>query len=205
MMEPFLSAFVTLIVIIDPLGTAAVFAALTQGREPEHVEKIARKATLIAAGVLFFFGLFGATLIKQLGISLEAFRIAGGLLLFVTAFRMLMGHHDQPEIESQTSVYKDHSDISVFPLAIPLLSGPGCMTAMILLTNQSDAWQDKTLVFIAAALALALAYIAMRVVEWVMRTIGASGVQIIARLMGILLAAMAVQFIADGAKAMIGG
>lgn len=204
-MDLFLSALVTLIVIIDPVGTAAVYAALTSNAPPEKAHGIARKSTLIATCVLLFFGLFGAALIKSLGISLEAFRIAGGILLFVIAFRMLMGHHDQHNIEQKTSVYSPPQnggggDIAVFPLAIPLLSGPGCMTAMILLANQSPAWGDRALVFIAMLLAMLTAYFSMLAAGRVIRLFGEGGIQIMARLMGILLAALAVQFIADGLK-----
>ncbi len=202
-MELFLSALVTLTVIIDPLGTAAVYGALTSITPAERARAIARKAVTVAALVLLSFGLFGAPLIKQLGISLEAFRIAGGILLFVIAFRMLMGHHDQHNIENEKSAYSPRGDVAVFPLGIPLLSGPGCMTAMILLTNQSPDWSDKALVFAAMFAALAGAYFSMLAVSRIMKVFGEGGIQIIARLMGILLAALAIQFIADGVKGMI--
>jgi multiple antibiotic resistance protein len=205
-MELFLSAFVTLLVIVDPLGTAAVYGALTGPATREEAHAIARKATLIATGVLLFFGLFGAMLIAQLGISLEAFRIAGGILLFVIAFRMLMGHHDQHNIQDDKSVYsmpaKAKGEIAVFPLAIPLLSGPGCMTAMILLTNSSPSWNDRAMVFVAMLLTMLIAYACMLGVGRVMKIFGEGGIQIVARLMGILLAALAIQFIADGVKAL---
>lgn len=199
-MESFLTALVTLVVIIDPLGTAAVFGALTGGMERAGALKIARKAVLTGAGVLLFFGLVGAWLLAQLGITLEAFRIAGGLLLFVTAFRMLMGHHDQQDINKDNTVYSDRSDIAIFPLAIPLLSGPGCITAIILLMGKASAWDEKGLVLLAALLAVFSAYVSMAAVARLKAVLGAGGIQIIARLMGILLAALAIQFIADGAS-----
>lgn len=205
-MELFLSALVTLTVIIDPLGTAAVYGVLTTAMSSEQARAVARKAVTVAALVLLSFGLFGAALIKQLGISLEAFRIAGGILLFVIAFRMLMGHHDQHNIEDDKSAYSTRAErgkVAVFPLAIPLLSGPGCMTAMILLANQSPAWSDRGIVFAAMFTALAGAYFAMLAANRIMRVFGEEGIQIIARLMGILLAALAIQFIADGIKGMI--
>jgi multiple antibiotic resistance protein len=202
-MELFLSPFVTLLVIIDPLGTAAVYAALTAGAMNDEARGMARKATLVATGILLLFGLFGAVLIKQLGISLEAFRIAGGLLLFVIAFRMLMGHHDQNNIESKNSVYSTgaaRGDIAIFPIAIPLLAGPGCMTAMILLTNQAPDTAGKAVVYAAMLTVMVIAYVSMRAAQRIIRVFGAGGIQIIARLMGILLAALAVQFIADGVR-----
>jgi multiple antibiotic resistance protein len=155
---------------------------------------------MVSAGTLLFFGLFGAWVLQNLGISIHAFRIAGGLLLFVTAFRMLMGHHDQQNMRDDNSVYADRTDIAIFPIAIPLLSGPGCITAIILLTNKSSEWLDKGVVFLALAVAMAATFLALMAAARIKALIGAGGIQIGARLMGILLAALAIQFIADGAK-----
>jgi multiple antibiotic resistance protein len=202
-MEIFLTAFVTLIVIIDPLGTAAVYGALTHGATGEQARGIARKAALIATSVLLFFGLCGAWLLGHLGITLEAFRIAGGLLLFVTAFRMLMGHHDQQDIKDESAVYTDRSDIAIFPLAIPLLSGPGCITAIILLSSRAADWGERSLVFLAMLLAMFLAWLSLLAAGRLKQVLGAGGIQIMARLMGILLAALAVQFVADGAQGLL--
>ncbi len=207
-MEYFLSAFVTLLVLIDPLGTAAVYAALTAQRSEDEARSIAKKASLVALGVLLFFACFGAVLIHLMGISLEAFRIAGGLLLFTIAFRMLMGHNDHHTIVQEKSVYSPAAtnaggDVAVFPLAIPLLSGPGCMTAMILLSNQTPGWSDRIAAIIAMLCVVAISYFCMRGVAKITATFGPGGIQIIARLMGILLAALAVQFIADGIKLFI--
>lgn len=204
-MELFLSALVTLTVIIDPLGTAAIYGALTGAMPHAQAEAIARKACIVGACVLLFFGLMGSVVLSMLGISLEAFRIAGGLLLFVTAFRMLMGDHDQNNIQKDGSVYSDRGDIAVFPLAIPLLSGPGCITAIILLTNQSHVWFDQLQVYTAMVLAVLASYISMKGVQRLKTVLGSGGIQIMARLMGILLAALAIQFIADGAKGMLKG
>lgn len=201
------SAFVFLFVIIDPIGTAAVYAALTGEMPHEQARATARRAVLIAFTVLLLFGVFGAVLIKTLGISLGAFHVAGGLLLFVIAFRMLMGHHDLHSIENQSSVYGGaaaRADVSVFPLAIPLLSGPGCMTAMILLTQKAPTTLDGVLVFVAMGLVLVCAYAAMLAAKKIITLFGPGGIQIIARLMGILLAALAIQFIADGTKSLWG-
>lgn len=204
-METFLSALVTLTVIIDPLGTAAVYGALTAGLAHSEAEAIAKKSCIVGAGVLLFFGVMGAGVLAMLGISLEAFRIAGGLLLFVTAFRMLMGDHDQQNIQKDGSVYSDRGDIAVFPLAIPLLSGPGCITAIILLINKSPAWFDQLQVYVAMVLAVVASYLSMKAVQRLKTVLGSGGIQIMARLMGILLAALAIQFIADGAKGIIPG
>jgi multiple antibiotic resistance protein len=202
-MELFLSALVTLTVIIDPLGTAAVYGALTGGMTNNQAEAVARKACIVGFGVLLFFGLMGSSVLAMLGITLEAFRIAGGLLLFVIAFRMLMGDHDQQSIQKDNSVYSDRGDIAVFPLAIPLLSGPGCITAIILLTNTSHAWLDQLQVYTAMVIAVAVSYLSMKAVHRLKTMMGTGGIQIMARLMGILLAALAIQFIVDGVRGII--
>jgi multiple antibiotic resistance protein len=190
-MELFLSALVTLTVIIDPLGTAAVYGALTGGMTNNQAEAVARKACIVGFGVLLFFGLMGSSVLAMLGITLEAFRIAGGLLLFVIAFRMLMGDHDQQSIQKDNSVYSDRGDIAVFPLAIPLLSGPGCITAIILLTNTSHAWLDQLQVYTAMVIAVVVSYLSMKAVHR------------LKTMMGILLAALAIQFIVDGVRGII--
>lgn len=202
-MELFLSALVTLVVIIDPLGTAAVFGALTHALEPAQGRMIARKAALIALCVLVFFGLLGGALLRQLGISLDAFRIAGGLLLFVIAFRMLMGDHDASALKQPGALYADRSHLAVFPIAIPFLSGPGGITAMILLTGQARDWAGEALVFAALACALAAALLAMLLSERLKKIMGVGGMVIAARLIGILLAAMSIQFIIDGVRSVM--
>ena len=202
-MELFLSALVTLVVIIDPLGTAPVFGALTHARQPSQERMIARKAALIALCVLVFFGLLGGALLRQLGISLDAFRIAGGLLLFVIAFRMLMGDHDASALRQPGALYADRSHLAVFPLAIPLLSGPGGITAMILLTGRVRDWAGEALVFAALACAMAAALLAMLLSERLRKIMGVGGMVIAARLVGILLAAMSIQFIIDGMRSVM--
>jgi multiple antibiotic resistance protein len=172
-----------------------------EGRSSEEVRATAKRSAIIAGGVLFFFGAFGAWLLKQIDISLDAFRISGGILLFVIAFRILMGHHDRDSIASKTSVYAGmNGDISVFPLAIPLLAGPGAMTAMILLIGKAHGWLEGIAVYAAMILSLFVAWLCMESVERIRKLFGPGGIQIITRLMGVLLAALAVQFIADGVR-----
>ncbi len=202
MLETFLQALVTMFVIVDPLGTSAVFAILTGKMQQSDAFKVALKAALISVGLLLGFGFLGELLLEELGISLAAFRIAGGLLLFVTAFRMLMGFHDPDQISSDKTVYRDKSDIAVFPLSIPFLAGPGCMTAAILLVSASGEVADRALVALAIVLIIAFAFFAMLGAGRLSRVIGPTGNSLLARVMGVLLAAMSVQFIADGIKAL---
>lgn len=198
MISAFISAFVAMFVIVDPLGTAAVFAVLTGHFSKEQARATAVKAVLIAIGVLVGFSLIGEALLHHMGISLHAFRIAGGFLLFVTAFRMLMGSHDASHLNSEETSYADRSNVAIFPLAIPFLAGPGCMTAALLNVSNTHLPAEKISVLAAIVLVEVLALICMFAANKIVRAIGPDGTSLLARLMGILLAAMGVQFIADG-------
>ena len=198
MIEIFLSSFISFFVIVDPLGTAAVFSAMTT-RMPSRARRgIALKAVIIAVILLIFFGFAGEFLLVNMGISLDAFRIAGGLLLFITAFQMIMGHHDSDTISADESIIKDTSNIAVYPLAIPLLAGPGGITAMILNMNTASAIEHKSIVIGCVILVHIIALICMLGAAKLTKMLGNTGATLVSRLMGILLAALAVQFIADG-------
>ena len=198
----FLSAFVSLFVIIDPFGTAAVFSVLTQKMDRTLQRKIAFRAATIAMTLLIVFSLIGKVLLDHMGISLAAFRTAGGFLLFITAFRMIMGMHDQDHLDSESSAYRDRSDIAVFPLAIPLLSGPGTITATVMFSTAAQNLSDHTQIWAAILIVEGLALGTLLAAPFLMRLLGRTGNGIVARIMGILLAAMAVQFVADGLKAL---
>ncbi len=199
-MDIFLAAFITLFVIVDPLGTSAVFPSLVRGQPKAQVISIAIKASIVAASILILFGVGGEALLHYLGISIPAFRIAGGLLLFVTGFRMIMGYHDQDQVESEKSIYSDRSDVAIFPLAIPLLAGPGSMTAALLhMTNVSSAF-DKGMIVAAIICVQIISLVSMLGAERLVRVFGSTGSTLLARLVGILMAAMAVQFLIDGLK-----
>ena len=199
--DVFLSAFIALFVVVDPVGTSGIFAVLTKRMSASTSKVIAIKAGIIAALLLIVFGFIGSWLLNQLGITLAAFRIAGGLLLFVTAFRMIMGFHDPDQLESEQSAYGRDENIAVFPLAIPLLSGPGCMTAVLLhMTAQPDNYLAKFSVIAAIIAIEILAVIMMLGSRRVVKLVGDTGSSLLARVMGILLAALSVQFVADGVK-----
>lgn len=197
-MEFFFSAFVSLFVIVDPFGTAAVFAVLTAAMDGAQKRKIAVKAVLIAVCIMLVFSVVGRSLLEYMHISLPAFRVAGGLLLFITAFRMIMGFHDEDQINSEKGSYRDRSSIAVFPLAIPLLSGPGVMTAVIMFSTAAHNVATHAQVIAAIVIVQVLALASLLGAGALGRFFGATGNSIIARIMGILLAAMAVQFVADG-------
>ncbi len=200
----FLSTLISLFVIVDPFGTSAVFASLTQGLARAEQKKIALKAVFLAIVLLIVFCLVGNRLLAHMGISLSAFRVAGGLLLFVTAFRMIMGFHDPDQLESEQTAYKDRSDIAVFPLAIPLLAGPGCMTATIMFATAAHGVGEHLQILAAIVIVEAVALLSLNGAAWLGRFFGPTGNGVIARIMGILLASMAVQFIADGLHDLFG-
>ncbi|MGR3511793.1 MAG: MarC family protein [Paracoccaceae bacterium] len=198
---PLVTAFVTLFVIIDPLGLAPLFVALTQGETAARRRAIALTACLVAGAVLTLFGIFGDTVLAFAGISMPAFRIAGGALLFLTALDMLFEKRSKRR-QDQGDAADDAEDPSVFPLAIPLIAGPGAIATMILLSSEAEA--DLTwilsvhLVMAAVLLVTFVLFIAAGVLE---RVLGPLGINVITRLLGMLLAALAVQFILDGLAA----
>lgn len=197
-MDIFLAAFITLFVIVDPLGTSAVFPSLVRNHPAHMVKQIALKAALVSSSILILFGIGGEALLHYLGISIPAFRIAGGLLLFVTGFRMIMGFHDQDQIESEKNVYNDKSDIAIFPLAVPLLAGPGSMTATLLHMTKAESFFDKGMIVCAILAVQMIALVSMLGAERLVRFFGPTGSTLLARLVGILMAAMAIQFLIDG-------
>jgi multiple antibiotic resistance protein len=196
--ELFISAFVSLFVVVDPFGTAAVFTVLTQGMTRKEERRVALKAITISLIIMLAFSAVGRVLLEYMHISLPAFRVAGGVLLFVTAFRMIMGFHDPDQLSSKKSAYKDRSDIAVFPLAIPLLAGPGVMTAVIMFSTAAQDAISHVQVTAAIILVQILALFSLLGAARLAHFFGSTGNSIIARIMGILLAAMAVQFMADG-------
>ena len=197
-----LSAFVMLVLVIDPVGMAPLFVALTQGRSNRERRGIALRSCAIAAGVLSLFGVFGAGLLDFVGISMPAFRIAGGALLFLTALDMLFERRTRRR-EGRAEGEIDADDPSVFPLATPLIAGPGAIATMILL---SGAERDPTLLQRLAPQAVMLAVIALVCALFlaaglIERLLGATGIEVVTRLLGMLLAALSVQFILDGLAA----
>lgn len=197
-----ITAFMTLFVIIDPIGLAPLFVALTQGATAKHRRAVGLRAVLIAFGILTLFGLFGDHVLEFVGISMPAFRIAGGLLLFLTALEMLFEKRSKRREEhAQHPEHQPVEDPSVFPLSTPLLAGPGAITSMILLIDQADGVTGVLFMLgvLIAVLVVCLLFFALSgVME---RVLGATGINVVTRLMGMLLAALSVQFVVDGVKA----
>jgi len=191
-----ITSFVTLFVVIDPLGLIPLFIALTQGMVPDRRRAVGLRACMIAAVLLTLFGLFGQKLLDFVGISMPAFRIAGGILLFLTALDMLFERRTQRREGQMPDA--DH-DPSVFPLAMPLIAGPGARAAMILLVGQSGpGWQGTALVLGLMLGVIALIFVLFLAAGPIERALGRTGTMVITRLLGMLLAALSVQFVIDG-------
>jgi multiple antibiotic resistance protein len=199
--EALIQSFLTLFVVVDPIGVAVLFLGLAGSRSPGERRSIARKAVLVAASVLFAFALFGAAILTHLGITLNAFRVAGGLLLLKIATDMVFAQLER-ETKEEAAEARERPDISVFPLAIPLLAGPGALAAVMILAGTSDHAAQGA-VYLSILLVSVIAYISLIVAEWLFRLLGHTGVNVVTRILGILLAALAVQYVADGAKGLL--
>ena len=202
MAEQLISAFVTLLVVIDPIGMAPIFIGLTSGLEETIRRKVAAQASIIAFCVLAGSALIGERLLGWLGISLAAFRIAGGLLLFAIAFEMVFQRRTERKTDQAG---QPGTAIAAFPLAIPLMAGPGAITAMVLLAGRTN----HNPVLLAAVIAIMgvmmlSSWLVFRGATQLERLLGRQGEAILGRLLGVLLAALAVQYVADGVKALGG-
>src|SRR5579859_3883208 len=193
--------FVTFMVVLDPVGTAAVFSALTPDMEAKQRRYTAEKAVLLSTLILVSFAFVGAKLLAALGVSLPAFRIAGGLMLFFLAIDMVFarpsGFRSQTADENREA--EERHDITVFPLAFPLIAGPGAMTTIVLLMGRANGnflqiGGVLSVMFTVLLIVLVLLYTA----SWVRKALGVTGSNVITRVLGIILAALAVQFVLDG-------
>jgi multiple antibiotic resistance protein len=191
-------AFVTLFVVIDPIGLTPIFIALTAGMTAAQRRAIAIRATVIAAGLLFLFAFLGEQVLGFIGISMPAFRIAGGILLFLTALDMLFERRTKRREDKADA--DDLPDPSVFPIAIPLIAGPGAIASIILLVGQTDdavGMASVLGVMVAVLIIVFLLFLSAPLIE---RALGKTGIVVVTRLLGMLLAALSVQFVLDGIR-----
>ena len=199
MSELFVSAFVTFLVVIDPPGCAPIFASLTSGTSAAHRRATALRSVGIAAGILIFFGLLGQDLLHALGVSLTAFRIAGGILLFLIAIDMVFEKRTERRESRAEEVSAAHvEDISVFPMAIPMIAGPGSIASIMLMMARSEGLTQSLIVMGALLLTLLLTLLALLLAGPLMRLMGHRMEAMLTRLLGVILAALAVQFVLDG-------
>ncbi|MEM9329746.1 MAG: MarC family protein [Pseudomonadota bacterium] len=200
-----LNAFVTLFVTIDPIGLAPLFLGITEGMSRTQRYAVGLRACIIAFFLLVIFLFAGNAILDKMGITIHAFRVAGGLLLFYIAFEMVFGkRQERKERSSQEAISKDEiANIAVFPLALPLIAGPGAISAAVLLSSQQGGsleWQGLLTLVILVIIALTLlSFIAAEAID---KLLGHTGRMLLTRLLGVLLAALSVQFVVDGLKAL---
>ncbi|MBB4954007.1 multiple antibiotic resistance protein [Agrobacterium vitis] len=198
-----LNAFTTLLVTLDPPGLAPLFLGLTRGMTRQQRKQVALRGSLIAFCILSVFAVFGAGILGALGISIGAFRIAGGLMLFAIAFEMIFEkRQDRKEKTSEDAITRDHmQNIAAFPLALPLIAGPGAISATILLAGALPGPVERLGLLAVIALSVGVVLLAMIVADRLDRFLGVTGRAILTRLLGVILAALSVQFVLDGIKA----
>jgi multiple antibiotic resistance protein len=193
--------FVTLIALINPISAAAVFAALTEGRSDKDQADIAKRATIVAGVTLIVFAFVGEALLGVLGVKIGAFKIAGGLLLLKVGFNMVFAPSAHREMaDSARSNGVPESDPSVFPLAIPIITGPGALTASVALVNPTGTgnYSNGVIFVIVAVLVIGINYLFMLGAEKITARIGQTGVDAVSRIIGIIIAAIAVELVVDG-------
>jgi multiple antibiotic resistance protein len=201
MYEAFVAAFVALFVIVDPIGIAPVFAGLTQGTTASHQRKMAFKGTLIGTLILVFFALVGERFLGVLGITLDGLRVAGGFMLFVIALEMVFEKRTERKQEAAEKMDEHFEDISVFPVALPLLAGPGAIATIMLLVADYDGDMLAVSGIVAALgvvmlMTLIVFFMAGKVMDFLGPTVNA----VLTRLLGVILAALAAQYMLDGLK-----
>ena len=206
MTELFISAFITLFVVIDPPGCAPIYAGLTKGATPAQARSMAIRACFIAGIILLIFALFGEQLLAALHIELDSFRIAGGFMLFWIAFEMVFEKRTQRREEraDKVAATPEVEDVSVFPMAMPMLAGPGAIAAIMLLTNEADGDAEMFVVLGALGAVLLLTMLALIAAGPLIRLLGDRVEAVITRLLGVLLAALAAQYVIDGLKGSFG-
>ncbi len=195
----FIYSFTALFIIVDPVANVPIFMSLLSGASREEYRRAVKRATLIAVVVLLLFTYLGAYIFTYLGIEMYSFRIAGGVLIFIIAMEMLFGMRTRTELTPEEEAER-REEVTVTPLAVPLLTGPGAITTSIVLHSRAAAPVDLLLLALAILLVFFASYLILINAGAVYRILGTTGTKVVTRLMGLLLAAIAVQFIIDGAK-----
>ena len=206
MTELFISAFITLFVVIDPPGCAPIYAGLTKAASAAQQRSMAIRAVFIASIILLIFALFGQELLGALHIELDSFRIAGGMMLFWIAFEMVFEKRTQRREEraEKVAANTEVEDVSVFPMAMPMLAGPGAIAAVMLLQNEAEGTEETLVVLGALGAVLLLTALALVAAGPLIRLLGDKVEAVITRLLGVLLAALAAQYVIDGLKGSFG-
>ena len=202
MIALYISALVTFFVVIDPPGCAPIFASLTNGTDAAHRRAMAFRSVGIAAAVLLAFALVGEAFLRAMGIGLDAFRVAGGIMLFLIALEMVFEKRTERR-ENRAAEVKNRNpeDISVFPMAIPMIAGPGSIASAMLMTSRRAGAMEVVVVLAALGTILLVCLAALLAAGPLMRRVGERGEAMVTRLLGVILAALAAQFVIDGIRA----
>jgi multiple antibiotic resistance protein len=206
MLDLFISAFITFFVVIDPPGCAPIYASLTKGASAAQRRSMAIRASVIAAMILLVFALFGEKLLGALHIELNSFRFAGGVMLFLIAIDMVFEKRTERREERAAKIIEtpEIEDVSVFPMAMPMIAGPGSIASVMLMMSQNEG-TDRSMVILGALFSvLLLTLLALLAAGPIMRVLGAQAEAVITRLLGVLLGALAAQFVIDGLRASFG-
>jgi multiple antibiotic resistance protein len=197
----FLIAFVSLFVVVNPIGDVPSFAALTRGRSRDEIRRVARRGSIVAAAVLAGFALLGGSLLRLLGVSPDAFQVAGGVLLFLTSLEMLRGNAPACGCgPGDLELAEQRDDIAIVPVAIPLLAGPGSMATVMSLVSRAPDAAGVLSVVAAIGLTLLVGYPVLRSASIVQRIVGPSVLTVVQRILGLVLAALSIQTIVMGAS-----
>ena len=206
MIELYLSALVTFFVVIDTPGCAPIYAGLTNGATAMQRRSMAIRAVLVAAIILFVFAGVGEAMLKALGVSLSAFRIAGGIMLFLIALEMVFEKRTERREDRAAKIAQtpEVEDVSIFPMAMPMIAGPGSIASVMLMMSRNHGLEKVAAVLAALATILALTLVALLAAGPLMRLLGARIEAVITRILGVLLGALAVQFVIDGIRISLG-
>lgn len=207
MLSTFALALPAVLFIVDPIGVVPLFVAMTANDTPEKCRAMARRACLTATGVLSFFALFGTVVFQVFGVTLAAFRVAGGLLLMLTALDMLRAQHPGTKTSAaETEEGLTQDDIAIVPLAMPLLAGPGAIaTVMVLMAQHGAGLEAGVPVLASIFITMGIAYLTLRSAQAIKRVLKQTGIAILERIFGLILAAIAVQFVFEGGKELLKG
>lgn len=201
-MDSLINTFVVLFIVVDPIGVAWLFATLTHNAERQAQRHMAARGVMLAAMILFVFYFVGDHLLAWMGISISAFKIAGGLLLFLLSIDMVFARHSglRSTTAGEHSEARSKSDISVFPLAFPLIAGPGALTTVLLMASLHSKSTLHWLIPVVLLAVLACTYVLLVMAGYIVRALGETGANVVSRLLGVILAALAMQYIIDGLR-----
>ena len=207
MIELFTTAFITLAVIVDPPGCAPIFASLTGGASSADRRRMAVRSCVVAWCILMFFALLGEDLLSHLGVSLSAFRLAGGIMLFMIALDMVFERRTERREERAEEIKgtPEAEDVSVFPMAIPMIAGPGSIASVMLLNARAEGLNESLVVLGAMTAVILLTLVSLLAAGPLMRFVGAKVEAMITRILGVILAALATQFVLDGLERSLPG